>query len=523
MDKKIVFTNEVPRQTISDRLRRGELRRLAPGVYTSDTTSTLEAVVNRDWPTIVGHLFPNAVITDRSATTGGKVDGYLYLAHDARARELALPGLIVLARRGAGPTEGDFPLPGGLVQASRGRALAENARLSRSRSSRPRRTLSVDELATWIDRICKTDGEDKLQQYRIQAEGLANHVGVAPAQIATLSKIVGAALGTQRFKSANSALNARQRGEPFDQDRMNRFDALATTLRSAAPQNRPGLPAGSEAFAVQSFYEAYFSNYIEGTVFTVEEAKALVFDGKTPTGRTADGHDVTGTYRIVADHKEMSADTDTANEFIDLLRSRHAVLMAGRPEDNPGSFKLLPNQAGNTLFVDPALVEGTLREGFLRLAQLDSAWERAVFVAFLVAEVHPFIDGNGRIARVMMNAMLVRGNQSKIIVPTGFRGDYLASLRRLSRQDDPSVFVKAMRYLHDYTSQIDWHTQETAENDLRATNAFEEEEDSPRLQLLRSLDQPLIFPPEPSTLPESTFVAPYMRNGRPVSGYRKSR
>ncbi|REG82489.1 Fic/DOC family protein [Algoriphagus antarcticus] len=35
---------------------------------------------------------------------------------------------------------------------------------------------------------------------------------------------------------------------------------------------------------------------------------------------------------------------------------------------------------------------------------------------FLVSEVHPFLDGNGRIARVMMNAELVRENQAKKVL-----------------------------------------------------------------------------------------------------------
>ena len=103
---------------------------------------------------------------------------------------------------------------------------------------------------------------------------------------------------------------------------------------------------------------------------------------------------------------------------------------------------------------------------------------------FLVSEVHPFTDDNGRIARVM-NAELVAGHQSKIIVPTGFRSDYLSALRRLSRDDDPSVYIKALRVLHDYTHQIDWDTHDTAEVDLRSTNAFEETDAAPRLKLLR--------------------------------------
>jgi len=40
---------------------------------------------------------------------------------------------------------------------------------------------------------------------------------------------------------------------------------------------------------------------------------------------------------------------------------------------------------------------------------------------FMISEVHPFNDGNGRIACVMMNAELVRADQSHIIIPTVFR------------------------------------------------------------------------------------------------------
>jgi len=85
----------------------------------------------------------------------------------------------------------------------------------------------------------------------------------------------------------------------------------------------------------------------------------------------------------------------------------------------------------------------------------------------------------------MMNAELVAGRQSKIIVPTGFRSDYLSALRRLSRDDDPSIYIKALRFLHDFTGQIDWATHDRAEADLHTTNAFEERDDAPRLRLLR--------------------------------------
>ncbi len=489
MDNEIVFAGDMPSQTTSDMLRRGELRQLARGAYTNNTTSGLEAVVGRHWHTIVGHEFPDAVITDRSALTGGKVDGFLYLSRDGRPREMSLPGLEIIARRGAGPLDGDIQLPGGLWQASRARALAENMRPSRSRRGRPRRTLDDHEIDAWIERLCRLEGEGRLTEFRHQSERLGPKLGVDPDHVAALGRKIGAAIGSQQIPTSDRALAARQAGLPFDPDRIERFDALVVALRSAAPQSRRGLDPDSAPFVLQAFWEAYFSNFIEGTTFTIDEARSIVFDGTLVTDRAADSHDILGTYAIVADPREMGRTAESPDEFIDVLRSRHASLMRGRPAI-AGEFKTLPNQAGMTLFVDPALVDGTLREGWRRLAELDTAWERAVYTMFLVADVHPFVDGNGRIARVMMNAELVAGRQSKIIVPTGFRSNYLVGLRRFSRDDDPSVYVKALRFLHDYTAQIRWTTNDTAEADLRATNAFEEADDAPPLRLPRPSPPP---------------------------------
>jgi fido (protein-threonine AMPylation protein) len=484
VDTEIVFAGDMPSQTISDMVRRGDLRPLARGTYTTDTASRPEAVVARHWHTIVGHEFHDAVITDRSALTGGKIDGYLYLSRDGRPREFALPGLHVLARRGAGPLDGDLHLPGGLWQASRARALAENMRPSRSRGGRPRRTLDDHEIDAWIERLCRLEGETRLTEYRQHAERLGPQLGIEADRVAALALKIGAAIGSRQIPTSNRALAARQAGLPFDPDRIERFDALVVALRSAAPQSRHGLAPGSAPFTVQAFWEAYFSNYIEGTTFTVDEAKSIVFDGAVVASRAADSHDILGTYAIVADHHEMSRTATSPDEFLTILQTRHTTLMGGRPTI-AGGFKTLPNQAGMTLFVEPALVEGTLREGWRRLTELDTAWERALYTMFLVAEVHPFVDGNGRIARVMMNAELVAGQQSKVIVPTGFRSDYLGALRRLSRDDDPTVYVKALRFLHDYTAQIDWTTHDTAEADFWETHAFEETDDAPRLRLLR--------------------------------------
>ena len=231
----------------------------------------------------------------------------------------------------------------------------------------------------------------------------------------------------------------------------------------------------------------YFSNFIEGTEFELDEAIAVVYEGKRIPGRGDDSHDLLGTHKVVSDLDEMAALASTPDEFRQLLRARHATILEGRPDKRPGFFKEAANRAGDSVFVLPGLVAGTLCAGWERISDLDTAFERAVYVMFLVSEVHPFDDGNGRLARVMMNAELVAGMQSRIIVPTVFRDDCLGALRRMTRQDDPSVLIKALRYVHDYTAQIDFSDLTRATDTLRATNALSEPGSDQRLALPASL------------------------------------
>ncbi len=202
--------------------------------------------------------------------------------------------------------------------------------------------------------------------------------------------------------------------------------------------------------------------------------------------------------------------------------------MAGRPDKHPGELKTRANQAGATQFVDPALVEGTLVEAYRRLVDLDTPWERSVLVMFVVSEVHPFDDGNGRTARVMMNAELKAGGNMRTIVPTVFREDYLGAQRRLSRNDDQSVLVKALPYANDFTARVDFSDLERARRELAAANAFEPPGSGSRLALpSRGLfDAPLplvaLGAEAPAAPSSDVFVRPYRRrDGTPVSSHKR--
>ena len=93
-------------------------------------------------------------------------------------------------------------------------------------------------------------------------------------------------------------------------------------------------------------------------------------------------------------------------------------------------------------------------KGFEYYQALESPFAKALFMLFMISEVHPFNDGNGRISRIMMNAELVHADQSKIIIPTVFREDYLNALRRLTRKGDPSVIVRAISRVRQFSANI---------------------------------------------------------------------
>jgi len=96
---------------------------------------------------------------------------------------------------------------------------------------------------------------------------------------------------------------------------------------------------------------------------------------------------------------------------------------------------------------------------------------------FMISEVHPFLDGNGRIARVMMNAELTSKGHSKIIIPTVFREDYLGGLRQLTRRREPGTYIRMMQRAQLFSATIYGEDIDQIQEILRASNAFEEGED----------------------------------------------
>lgn len=475
INEVIISSSEAKESESITRLKKdGRIVKIAPRVYTSNMNDTPEHIVRRNIFFILGKLYPKAVISHRSAfECRPTAEGDIFLTYKY-TRNIQLPGVTVHLLQGPEGREDDSPFIEGLYVSSETRAFLENLQAGRQRGG-VSKCLPREELEERIERKIQTNGEESANDLRDKARSVAQDLGME-REFAVLDKMVGALLATKPSKLLSSPLAvARAMGEPYDAERVQLFQILFEALRKEEFPHYPEPNDTESSYRMFAFFESYFSNYIEGTEFELEDARRIVETETPMPARNADSHDVLGTFYIVANRKEMSVLPETIDDLYAILQRRHSFLMSARPEKNPGLFKMQNNRAGDTYFVDYRLVRGTLKKGFEIYQSLSDPFARAMFMLFMTSEVHPFVNGNGRISRIMMNAELTAAGQSKIIIPTVFRDDYLGALRRLTRKGDPSVILRAMGRVRLFSSNIRGDNYELIRAYLESTNAFKDE------------------------------------------------
>jgi hypothetical protein len=474
---EIVFASSDAQESrrISHRVKAGELRLLRPRVYTSNLKDEPEQIVRRNLALILGQLYPDALISHRSALEGGSLAGpdvyltYLY------TKKVPWPGVTVHLLEGPKPLESDRPHLGKLRLSSRPRALLENMQPSRGTKGKCLPRAKVEEI---LEKICRLHGEAELNRLRDEARDIAKTLGMA-AEFTSLNQLFSAILGTGDANSLDTAASrARAAQTPYDPDRIELFTKLAGALNAEILPRLAEPALSTEAWRNRAFFEAYFSNYIEGTEFEVEEAREIVFQQKVPEARPKDAHDIVGTFQLIEDRTEAGRVAGSYDEFIDLLQRRHTTLMSARPEERPGLFKEKANRAGSTHFVAPDLVRGTLRQGFDLSRSLAEGFARSLYFMFLVAEVHPFKDGNGRVARIFLNADLTHAGLSRIIVPTVLRDDYILALKGLTNNALTEPFIRVMAKAQEFTASVDYADFDACVRELERRNAFRESEEA---------------------------------------------
>lgn len=477
--QEVIFSSKNSRrsQQISILEKAGKLRKIAARIYSPNFSDTPEVIIRRNIFTILGKLYPDAVLSHRSALEFQPTSAsHLFLTYSYTKR-INLPGIVLRFLEGHGPIEGDNPLSGELYVSQLERALLENLEVSRQPGPESK-TITLPELEERLEQVIRVKGEAGLNELRDKARIIADELGMQK-EFEKLNKLISAMMATNSSAILSSPLAvARAFGSPYDPARLPLFENLFIELKQREFKDLPEKNISTRSFRNFAFFEAYFSNFIEGTVFELDDAKRIIETEIPIPNRDEDSHDILGTYRLISDREEMKVTPETPDELLDILLYRHKVLLSARTSKNPGEFKDRNNRPGETHFVDHTLVKGTLIKGFDFYKALTEPFSKAAFIMFLISEIHPFLDGNGRIARVMMNAELVKQGQTKILIPTVYRDDYLLALRKLTRQQDPKAYIKMLTLAHTFSATIVGDDMNVMQKHLEQSNAFKEHDEA---------------------------------------------
>ncbi|MDZ7807707.1 MAG: hypothetical protein U5K71_11405 [Gracilimonas sp.] len=315
-------------------MEQGKLKKIGSRLYTKNLRDSPEVVVKRNWFNLLKDYYPDALIADRTALENKPAeDGSVFII-SSKKRKTKLPGIVFNPRKGHPPLKSDRDFIEGIKLSSTARAYLENMKPSRARGG-VARTLSDEEIEERLDKYLRQRGEKALNKLRDDCYEVAKVLDMEK-EFKKLNDIIGSLFGTRDSNLVSDTAKARKEGVPYDPERIPIFTNLFSKLKETAPVLRSTSKISQKEKTNLSFFEAYFSNFIEGTEFEVSEAADIVFNNAIPMERPEDAHDILGTFRIVSNYDEMSRVPDDFEQFQQLLKKRHAMIMELRPEKKPG-------------------------------------------------------------------------------------------------------------------------------------------------------------------------------------------
>ena len=211
-----------------------------------------------------------------------------------------------------------------------------------------------------------------------------------------------------------------------------KLDALrpfpAETLKSLREYYRVGL--------------TYSSNALEGNSLTESETKVVIEDGLTVQGKPL--HDV---YEALGhaeayDHLQFMA-ADKLLEVADILKL-HELFYRRIDPSQAGKFRTVPVFISGSHYPLPLPEQiPVLMDKFLMWYQQNETELHPLELAALAHQkfvfIHPFVDGNGRVARLLMNLVLLRFGYPITIIPPILRLEYIATLEKAHRNTNDFI------------------------------------------------------------------------------------
>ena len=220
----------------------------------------------------------------------------------------------------------------------------------------------------------------------------------------------------------------------------------------------------------------YNSNAIEGNTLTYGETRSLILYGLTAHGKPMRDHmDIRGHDEAVKAIEAAIADDHELNEVF--IRNLHRILLkepyetdALTPGGNPvkrtiliGDYKTAPNNVRTSTgemyyFTPPEQVKSAMSDLIDWYRAREREGEHPVIIAatfhYRFVRIHPFDDGNGRMARLLMNMILIKHGYTVSLIRHDDRDEYLNQLEQADRTEDITEFISYVADSCEYSLNL---------------------------------------------------------------------
>ena len=187
-------------------------------------------------------------------------------------------------------------------------------------------------------------------------------------------------------------------------------DTLKNRISAIRPLPAEALKKIEDALAIEYTYE---SNRIEGNTLTLQETELVVNEGVTIAGKSMREH-----LEAINHAEAIDYIKDFARSDIEIsectIKEIHALVLHGINRENAGRYRTVPVMISGSRHIPPQpyLIDKLMEDFILRFREMEADKVHPVLVsAYLhdeLVRIHPFIDGNGRTSRLLMNLYLLR-------------------------------------------------------------------------------------------------------------------
>lgn len=216
-------------------------------------------------------------------------------------------------------------------------------------------------------------------------------------------------------------------------------DMLKAELDKRRPLTQGELQRLREEFLIEYTYN---SNAIEGNTLTLQET-ALVLEGVTIDKKPLKDHlEAVGHRDAFLYVQDLVKDKVSFSESI--IKQIHTLVLMDRPEDR-GVYRRIPVRIMGAYHVpsDPVLVPEQMENLVAEFSANKKMHpiERATMFHLKFEGIHPFVDGNGRTGRLILNLMLMQAGYPPINVKYSDRKRYYEMFDRYYRDNDQNPAI----------------------------------------------------------------------------------